>query len=121
MPRITPLCCQFFFKNSVKTDFEVKKLFRFEQNTFKIDHIFRLGKSKSVVLAIKGEVLPEKVFYEWHAFRIHMYIPRPIRCFKCVKVWSSLVIALRQSVEYAVILMVLRTVPLKYLATGSYF
>jgi hypothetical protein len=41
------------------------------------------GPLGTVVIKFKGSVLPSVVTFGYQRFRVHLYIPRPIRCFKC--------------------------------------
>ena len=43
----------------------------------------RLGKSKSVVITFRGKKLPSHVYYGYLRFTVKVYIPMPVRCFKC--------------------------------------
>ena len=43
----------------------------------------RLGLSRSVVVTFSGSVLPSHVFYGYLRFSVKLFIPNPIRCFKC--------------------------------------
>ena len=51
----------------------------------KISEIRRLGNTKSVVITFKGTELPEFVFFGYLRFSVKLFIPTPIRCFKCQK------------------------------------
>ena len=49
----------------------------------KITDAKRLGKSNSVMVTFKGSVLPSHVFYGYLRFTVKLYIPSPLRCYKC--------------------------------------
>ena len=49
----------------------------------------RLGKSRSVVVTFEGSVLPTHVFYGYLRFSVKLFIPSPIRCYKCQR-WGHM-------------------------------
>lgn len=56
------------------------------QNGIKISDVKRLGgvkKTESVVLTFVGEIMPERVYIGFNCYTVKLFIPRPIRCYKC--------------------------------------
>ena len=49
----------------------------------KITEVKRLGNTKSVVITFNGPTLPSYVFFGYLRFNVKLFIPSPIRCFKC--------------------------------------
>lgn len=64
----------------------MKKSLRLKEGSGVVD-VKRLGreenKTESVIVSFKEEKLPEFVFLGYRAFRVKVFIPRPLRCFKC--------------------------------------
>ena len=60
---------------------------------FRVSEVFRFkgvaGRSKSVVLKFPGSELPEVMVYGWTRFRVSLFIPRPLRCFRCQRFGHS--------------------------------
>ena len=49
----------------------------------KITDVKRLGNTKSIVITFGGTQLPSHVFFGYLRYSVKLFIPNPIRCFKC--------------------------------------
>lgn len=56
---------------------KVERLTRFNQQTKTREN------TSSVIVSCSGEKLPERLCLGFQSFRVHTYIPPPVRCYKC--------------------------------------
>ena len=47
------------------TNENLQDMIHFESANFKLDHVFRLGSSKSVVVVVTGNIMPNRAFVGW--------------------------------------------------------